>query len=806
MRKRWLPVLLAASLILGLAPLRAAAAEPCETMLAGMSTEDKISQMLMPEFRYYTDGSGRHGLDELTQDVADILQKRGFAGVVFFAENAAETAKAVRLADAMQAAGSAGGHPQLFTAVDQEGGTVTRLGQGTRTPGSMALGAAGDLAATKEIAAIIGQELHAVGFNLDFAPVVDVNNNPSNPIIGLRSFSDDPQTVAAQGVAFMRSLRDSGVISTLKHFPGHGDTGTDSHTGLPSINKSYDELRQAELIPFQACIDAGVEAVMTAHIQYPQIETTTYTSVKTGEEITLPATLSKTIITDILRRDMGFDGVVFTDALNMQAIEAHFDPMDAVRLAIEAGVDVMLMPVDTSTKAGIDALDQYIVDVAALADKGDISMDKVDAAVLRILRLKQAKGLLAPYESGDPEARVSDAVAFVGSEENHDKEWEIAKRAVTLVKNENDVLPLTGSGQKIAVLTAYNNEVLSMTYALELLKDAGRLTQDVAVTSIQNMDYDAIEPHIADADHVIVISELGSAAALVPTDKNYSGKVDRIIDFAHQNGKTVTVLSASLPYDVARYQAADALLIAWSAKGMDQNPRESGYPVKQYGANMPAALYLALSPDESPSGTLPVNIPALDDAYHYSDTVLYPRGFGLTYCGRFDDVPADAWYADAVAWAVRSGVTDGTGENRFSPDAPCTRAQAATFLWRAAGSPEPAESAARFEDVESGAYYEKAVAWAVENGVTNGVSETSFAPDATVTRAQIVVFLHRFDETGRASSAVFDDVAPDAWYADAVSWAAENGITTGVDETHFAPDGNCVRAQIVTFLYRLIAG
>ena len=811
--RKTLAALMLLALSLGMVPLQACGADSCETVLAGMTTEDKISQMLMPEFRYYTDEAGRHNLDEITQDVTDILQKRGFAGVVFFAENAGETAKTVRLVDAMQTANAVGGHPQLFTAIDQEGGNVTRLGQGTRTPGNMALGAVGDLTATEEMATIIGQELGAIGFNLDFAPVVDVNNNPANPVIGLRSFSDDPQTVAKQGVTFMQALQATGTISTLKHFPGHGDTATDSHTGLPCIDKSYEELKQTELVPFQTCIDAGVEAVMTAHIQYPQIETGTYKSIKTGEEITLPATLSETILTDILRGDMGFAGVIVTDALNMKAIAEHFDPLDTVRLAIEAGVDILLMPVDTSTKAGIDALDQYVTDVARLADEGTISMDKVDAAVLRILHLKEQKGLLTPYESGDLEARVAQAVAQVGSRDNHDREWAVAKRAVTLVKNENNVLPLTKAGQKIAVLTGYNNEVLGMEYAVGLLEDEGMLPQGttVTVTSIQGMDYGAVQPLIEDADHVIVVSEAGSAAALDPNNSKgaYSAKVDQIIDRVHQNGKTITVLSASLPYDAARYQAADALLIAWGAKGMDQDPRVTEFPVKQYGPNMPAALYLALSPNESPAGKLPVNIPALDDAYQYTDTVLYARGFGLTYQTgeRFVDVPADAYYSDAVAWAVEQGITDGTDATHFSPNAPCTRAQMVTFLWRAAGEPEPAGAATQFEDVTAGSYYEKAVAWAVENGITNGVSDTAFAPNDTVTRGQVVTFLWRYEgEPEATASATFTDVPSDAYYADAVSWAAEKGITTGVDGTRFAPGVDCTRAQIVTFLYRDMAG
>ena len=824
-----LSVLLAAVMTAALLAMPACAADPCETMLAEMTTEEKISQMVMPTFRYITGADGKtQPLEEITPEVTAILQKRGFAGVIFFAQNAGETAKAVRLVDAMQTANaSAGGRSQLLTAIDQEGGSVSRLGQGTQTPGNMALGAAGDRNATKEIAAILGREIGAIGFNMDFAPVADVNNNPANPVIGVRSFSDDPQTVADQGTAFMEALQETGAISTLKHFPGHGDTGTDSHTGLPCIDKSYDELKRTELVPFRACIDAGAEAVMTAHIQYPQIEKETYTSVSTGEEITLPATLSKTILTDILRGDMDFDGVIVTDALNMDAIEKHFDRLDAARLAIEAGVDILLMPVDTSTKQGIDALDRYITDVAKLADDGTISMDKVDAAVLRILRLKEKHGLLTPYESGDLEAKVSQAVSQVGSKDNHAKEWEITKKAVTLVKNDNHVLPLIGAGQRIAVLTPYDNEVLGMEYAVGLLKDEGRLPKDttVSVTSIQRMDFDAVKPLIEDADHVIVVSEVGSAAALDPGSSKgaYSALVDGIIDCVHRNGGSVTVLSAQLPYDAARYQKADALLLAWSAKGMSEDPRVTDGSVKQYGPNMPAALYLALSPDESPAGKLPVNIPALDDAYHYTDTVLYPRGFGLTYTegaadcprdascpiGRFTDAKPDAWYHDGVHWALDEKLMNGISDTLFAPNGTATRAMVVTMLWRLAGAPA-ASGDSGFADVSNDAWYAQAVAWAASSGAVKGTSATTFSPNAPVTREQLAALLYRYAQAkgkGFTGAWYFPLDFPDAdqvsEYADeAMHWMTMHGIITGMGDGTLAPGENATRAQIAAMFLR----
>ena len=188
----------------------------------------------------------------------------------------------------------------------------------------MALAATGNPEYARTMASIYGRELGLVGVNTDFAPVMDINNNPNNPVIGVRSFGDSPETVAEYGIPFMEGLHDQGTIVTLKHFPGHGNTDTDSHTGFPCIESTYEELKDFELVPFQAAFEAGADMIMTAHIQYPKIETDTYTSISTGEEVYLPATMSHTILTDILRGDMGFDGLVVTDALDMAAICACF--------------------------------------------------------------------------------------------------------------------------------------------------------------------------------------------------------------------------------------------------------------------------------------------------------------------------------------------------------------------------------------------------------------------------------------------------------------------------------------------------
>ena len=609
-----------------------AAQSKAEQYLSTMTTEDKISQMIMPAFRYSTDADGnRTNVTEITDEIAATLEKHSYSGVILFGQNTPTNENTTRLVDALQKANAAGGdRPQLLITTDQEGGNVTRLGQGTMMPGNMALGAINDLSVTKEVASMMGAELSALGINADFAPDVDVNSNPANPVIGVRSFADDAQTVAAHGSAFVEALNDAGVISTLKHFPGHGDTDTDSHTGLPCINKTYAELKQNELIPFRACINAGSQMIMTAHIEYPQIETTTYTSKQTGEEIYLPATLSKTIITDILRVDMGYDGVVITDAMEMDAISKHFDKYDAAKLAIEAGVDILLMPVDTTTAEGFAEMDTYISTLAQMANDGEISMDKIDAAVLRILKLKENNNLFTAYDGSDIESRVEYAINNVGTKENHDKEWEITKKAMTLVKNDDNTLPLTTTNQKTIVLVPYDDETIPMNYAVRKLAQDGKLPEgaEVVAYSYRNKTADDVLPMIEGADNVVFMSEVYGAYAL---KGDIAKMADTLADTIHENDGKFIVMSVSLPYDVARFQKADAIMIAYLPRSMTVDPEDKVTEIQQYGPNMPVALYMMFSKDDAPTAKLPINIPQLDESYSFTETVLYERGFGLTY-------------------------------------------------------------------------------------------------------------------------------------------------------------------------------
>ena len=614
-----------------------------DSLLSEMSLTEKVEQMLMPNFRYWgVDEDGNDlGLQEMPDEVKNFLQTHHFGGVILFADNINNIEQTVRLVDSMQTANAEGGKTGLFMALDQEGGLIIRLTMGTRLCGNMALGAAASDELTEKAAELIGNEVKAMGFNTDFAPVIDVNSNPSNPIIGVRSFSDDPELVGRMGVAYLKGLTNTGVVTTVKHFPGHGDTATDSHTGLPLVDKSLEELMNNELIPYQTVADSNVDMIMTAHIVFPQLEKETYISIEDGEEICLPATLSHTIITDILRNDMGYDGVVITDAMVMDAIDKNFEPMDSAKLAINAGVDMILIPKEPKCAEDLEELAEYIEGVVKLVESGEISEERINESVKRILKLKGKYGLLNPINPTEDETadHVKNALTIVGSKGNHELESEITSKTVTLVKNDG-VLPLN-TDQKIVIACWYNSQLKALEYAVKQLKKEGIIPEDTDITCFsydeQPVSY-ALE-QVEGADCVIAVTILSAEKYLNPFDCNNDGEpdetnwaacVDSMMEYVQGRGGKFVHISSRLPYDVARYSYANATLCCYNNTGMSKDPGDFSEPVPAYGPNVIEAIY-AVFGKFSPSGKLPVDVPFIDAEYHYTDEIMYERGTGTEY-------------------------------------------------------------------------------------------------------------------------------------------------------------------------------
>ncbi len=307
--------------------------------------------------------------------------------------------------------------PLLITA-DLEGGPGYQFRGATRLPRAMALGATGSEELAYRAGQITAIEGRAMGIHVNFYPVLDVNNNPRNPIINIRSFGEDVALVARLGQAYIRGAQENGQLATAKHFPGHGDTSQDSHLELPVIPVGRDRLERVELPPFRAAIHAGVAAIMTAHIALPQLE----------PEPGIPATLSPTILTGLLRTELGFRGLIFTDAMEMRGIANHFTPEEATLRAVRAGADVILFPVDV--ERSFAALRQAV-------ERGEIPLERIEASARRILEAKARLGL-----HRNRYVDLERLETIVGHREHQQWARTMIERAITLARDERRVLPL----------------------------------------------------------------------------------------------------------------------------------------------------------------------------------------------------------------------------------------------------------------------------------------------------------------------------------------------------------------------------
>ena len=610
-----------------------------EIMLSAMTLREKVAQMMIASFRVWqevpetengeqpAEESPKTNITELNDEIREMIARDHFGGILLFGENLVDPEQSLRLVSDLQTTNrKGGGIPQLIF-VDQEGGNVNRIPYSTTGVSNMALGATGDAENARKMARIHGEEIALLGIHTNFAPVVDVNNNAANPVIGVRSFSDDPQTVAQFGCAYLAGLHDAGIIAALKHFPGHGNTATDSHTGLPLINSTYEGLKECELVPFRAAIDAGADMVMSAHIQYPQIEQETYPSVSTGEQVYLPATMSRTILTDILRGDMGFEGVIVTDALDMKAITDNFSLEDTVKLTINAGADLLILPAVKDTNQ-FKQIDTYIDTAEALAERGEIDEARINESVLRILKLKSRYGVLYQADFAVTDERITAAKDGVGSTANRESEWQIAEKALTLVKNDNNAFPLqVKPGEKTLIIFADSCASRAGTgdLARQLLEEKQALPDGAEIVVMKNTkdNGDICVLAALGADHVILVHRVYDQACLDPATEDgfSSGTFDKVIDALHKKGKTAIVVSCQLPYDAARFPEADAILLTYWGSTMRELPAEGS----SWSANLPAGLLSCFGLGEA-KGVLPVNIPALDETYQPTDEILWKRG------------------------------------------------------------------------------------------------------------------------------------------------------------------------------------
>lgn len=335
-----------------------------QEQLQSLSLRQKVAQLFMV------------GFDGLQPNAAikEMLREHQIGGVILFRRNVASPAQVAALTLHLQQINAEKGRVPLLIGTDQEGGMVMRIEEGlTPLPSAMAFKTAGSEADCEALTCVANAELKSLGININFAPVLDINNNPLNPVIGVRAYGETAAEVNQYGLAALRGIQAAGMAATGKHFPGHGDTAVDSHVGMPVVAHERARLDQVELAPFKAAFAAGMDALMTAHVAFPAIEA----------DLTIPATLSQAVLTGLLRSEMGFQGVVITDCLEMDAIAKGVGTVAGAVQAIKAGADIVLI---SHTPAKQSAA---LVAVMAAIEQGEISLARLDEAVLRVLTLKQ---------------------------------------------------------------------------------------------------------------------------------------------------------------------------------------------------------------------------------------------------------------------------------------------------------------------------------------------------------------------------------------------------------------------------------
>ncbi|MFD9853680.1 glycoside hydrolase family 3 N-terminal domain-containing protein [[Kitasatospora] papulosa] len=563
-------------------------------LIARMSLEEKVGQLFV--MRVYGHSATEPDQADIdanlaeigVRDAAELISTYHVGGIIYFAwaHNTRDPHQIADLSNGIQRAGLAGRTPlPLLVSTDQEHGIVCRVGEpATLLPGAMALGAGGSRSDARTAGRIAGAELAALGINQNYAPDADVNVNPANPVIGVRSFGSDPESVAGMVAAQVKGYQSSGIASTAKHFPGHGDTSTDSHTGLPVIRHTREQWAELDAPPFRAAVAAGIDSIMTAHIVVPALDP--------SED---PATLSHPILTGILREELGYDGVVVTDALGMEGVRTKYGDERVPVLALLAGVDQLLNPPDL--KVAWNA-------VLGAVRSGEISEARIEESILRILRLKTRLGLFR-----DPYVTHRGVDRTVGVRSHLATADRIAERTTTLLANTGSLLPLSRRSHRNLLVVGADPASPSGTTGPPTTTLAGAFEELGFAATALSTGTAPTQAKIAEA----VAAAAGKDAVVVGTYNVSATSSQRtLVSALAATGVPVITVAIRNPYDIAQLAGTGyaASLAAYSWTDVELR-----------------AAARVIAGRARPEGRLPVPVQRADAPAQ----ALYPVGYGQSY-------------------------------------------------------------------------------------------------------------------------------------------------------------------------------
>lgn len=509
-----------------------------EDIISKMTLSQKVGQMFMIGFSGTT----------YTSTLESVIKNYNFGNVIYMGANVANPSTIVQMSNDLQAQMIASNTVPAFISIDQEGGRVVRLSNGgTHFISNMAMFATNDPNNTYLEGVAVGKELKNYGINANFAPVLDVNNNPANPVIGARSYGENPFLVARYGVGLINGLRESGVMATSKHFPGHGNTSVDSHSGLPVITSSKEELYKIELAPFIASIGAGIDAIMTTHIIFTEIDSA------------LPATLSEKVLTGLLREELGYDGIIVTDGMEMGALQSNFGSSNELAIkAVKAGVDMLLYTSNTTPRNAHSAIIECV-------KNGEISEERINESVRRILLKKLKYNLLDDYSA--PNNDITDLL-----KENDELNNKFAMQSLTQMKGTFDGL---SKEEKILIISPKCNYTIDSSLENNSL---GCYVSRYLNTNGYNCDYYTISENATSNERSAVSGKLNNYDRIIIATSNVCTKnytnTQNLVNQVLRTKENTIVIALDTPYDylgymnlenyicVYGYQKASAIAIA----------------------------------------------------------------------------------------------------------------------------------------------------------------------------------------------------------------------------------------------------
>ncbi|MET7702162.1 glycoside hydrolase family 3 protein [Streptomyces sp. NPDC005485] len=561
-------------------------------LISRMTLEEKVGQLfVMRVYGHSATAPDQADIDANLSEIgvrtaAELVAKYRVGGIIYFtwAHNTRTPHQIADLSNGIQKASLdlPRGLPVLIS-TDQEHGIVARVGKpATLFPGAMAVGAGGSRSAAHALGRISGVELRAIGIRQDYSPVADVNVNPANPVIGVRSFGADPDAVAGLVAAEVKGYQESGVAATAKHFPGHGDTAVDSHFGFPVITHSREVWQGLDAVPFRAAVRAGIDSIMTAHIMVPALD-------DSGD----PATLSHPILTGILRGELGYDGVVVTDSLGMEGVRQKYGDDRVPVLALKAGVDQLLNPpsLDIAWNAVLNAV-----------RGGELTEARLDESILRVLRLKVKLNLL-----DDPYVTARGVDRKVGTAAHRKAADAIADGTTTLLLNHGHLLPLSRRTHRNVLVVGADPASPSGTDGPPTTVLAAALTElGFAASALST----GTAPSAATIARAVTAARDADAVVVATYNVTASSSQKSLVTQLVATGVPVVALAVRNPYDVAQLQDVGAFLASYSWTDVELR-----------------AAARVIAGRVAPGGSLPVAVQRADDPAQ----VLYPIGYGLSY-------------------------------------------------------------------------------------------------------------------------------------------------------------------------------